>query len=117
MSAAKPGEVLPMQVTTLDDAVAEALAGEKAYCEHCGVELPLWPPDEVRAHVYEKHSATFWPQALKMYERFLREPASVAHNVAIQQNRAEYLVKILAVRFDLYQKLVAAGVIIAPQKG
>lgn len=115
MGATKP-EVIPMQVTTLD-AVGEALADEKAYCEHCGAELALWPPDDVRLHVYEKHAGTFWPQHLEMYEKFLAEQPSVEHSVAIQRNRAEYLVKILSVRFDLYQKLVDAGAIVTPKKG
>ena len=59
----------------------------------------------------------FWPQQLAMYEKFLAELPSVEHDVEIQQNRAEYLVKVLAVRFDLYQKLVDAGAIVQPAKG
>src|SRR5713101_6994572 len=109
--ATKPAVPIQMQVTTLE-AVGEALAGEKCFCEHCGQELGLWPPDEVRRHVYEKHMATFWPQHLAMYEKFLAEQPTVEHQVAIKQNQADYLVKLLAVRFDLYQKLVAAGVIV-----
>jgi hypothetical protein len=106
-----------MQVTTLE-AVGEALAGEKCFCEHCGQELTLWPPDDVRAHVYLKHRPTFWPQHLAMYEKFLAEqPTPTEYRVAVQQNRAEYLVKLLAVRFDLYEKLVAAGAIVAPKQG
>src|SRR5258708_23699310 len=115
MGATKP-EVTPMRVTTLD-AVAEVLKNEKAYCEHCGVELALWPPDDVRLHVFKEHRATFWPQQLALYEKFLAELPSVEHDVMIQQNRAEYLVKCLAVRFDLYQKLVDAGAIVQPAKG
>jgi len=115
MGATKP-PAIAMQVTTLE-AVGEALADEKAYCEHCGAELPLWPPDEVRAHVYEKHAAAFWPHHLEMYEKFLAEQPSIQHAVSIQRNHAEYLVKILAVRFDLYQKLVEARVIVQPAKG
>jgi hypothetical protein len=115
MGATKPAKIA-MQVTTLD-AVAEVLKNEKAYCEHCGAELSLWPPDDVRLHVFKEHRATFWPQHLDMYERFLGELPSVQHDVAIQRNRAEYLVKILAVRFDLYQKLVDAGAIVQPALG
>lgn len=113
--ASKP-EVIPMQVTTLD-AVGDVLKKEKCFCEHCGAELALWPPDDVRLHVYEQHAATFWPQHLEMYGKFLAEQPSVEHSVKIQQNRAEYLVKILAVRFDLYQKLVDGGAIVTPAKG
>jgi len=116
MATKPPTPIIAMQVTTLE-AVDAVLSEEKAYCEHCGQELKLWPPDDVRQHVYEKHSAVFWPQHLAMYKKFLAEPPTRERSVALQNERSSYLVKILATRFDLYQKLVDAGAIVKPAAG
>lgn len=41
------------------DWIAEICAGERQYCEYCGADFPLWPPQEWADHVLTDH-----PQAL-----------------------------------------------------
>jgi hypothetical protein len=75
-----------MVLTDLDE-VGKVFAGEKIYCEQCGAEFVLWPPDEFYAHTFEKHGGTVWPAILAMWENYL------------------------------YAKLLAAGVIAKPLQG
>jgi hypothetical protein len=105
-----------MKVTDLE-AAGRVLAGERGFCELCGESIQIWPGDHAREHALAKHRETMWPKYVELYEQFLLEPQTAEKAARIRNMHAEYLVKILATRFDLYRKLVAAGVIVSPRKG
>jgi hypothetical protein len=103
-------------VTDLEE-VAKILSGEKLYCEQCGAVLPLWPPEELREHTRVAHHASLWPMIAESWE-LIRTDTDVARRAIItNQERVQYLVAMLQHRRDLYDKLVAAGVIRAPAQG
>lgn len=109
-------ETIPMQVSDLESC-ARVLEKEVAYCELCGAPLQLWPPQRVKEHALSRHRATMWPKYVELYEKFMLEPDTPEKRASLQNQAAEYLVRVLAARFDLYQKLVAAGAIVRPSRG
>lgn len=45
------------------DWIAEICAGERQYCEHCGHDFALWPPQEWADHVLTEHAGALTRQA------------------------------------------------------
>jgi hypothetical protein len=106
-----------MAVVTDLEEVAKVFAGEKLYCEQCGAVVALWPPEELREHTRVAHHASLWPMIAESWE-LIRTDTDVARRAIItNQERVQYLVAMLQHRRDLYDKLVAAGVIRAPAQG
>lgn len=111
----------PMNPATVEvsdlDSAGEVLAKETAYCEICGAPLAMWPPELVTEHAAEKHADTMWPAIFKQWEIYKAQPDSIEKIVSTKQGRAQFLVRVLTTRFDIYQKLVDAAVIRKPRKG
>jgi hypothetical protein len=105
-----------MIVSDLDD-VAVVLADEKMFCEQCGAELPLWPPEGIQEHTLAEHRETMWDAIVDAHDAYKADTDLVRRRNFQTQFRAEFVVSMLRHRRDLYEKLVAAGVIRAPAQG
>jgi len=105
-----------MIVSDLDD-VATVLADEKMFCEQCGAELPLWPPEGIQEHTLAEHRETMWDAIVDAHDAYKADTDLVRRRNFQTQFRAEFVVSMLRHRRDLYEKLVAAGVIRAPAQG
>lgn len=108
--------VAAMVVSDLEE-VAKVLADERIYCETCGAELPLWPPETLRSHSLEVHPATVWEAVAEQWKAY-RTDTDLARRTNFANNfRVNFVVSMLQHRRDLYEKLVEAGVIRAPAQG
>lgn len=102
-----------VMLTDLDD-VAKVFANEKIYCEQCGGEFPLWPPDEFYEHTFSTHPAAIWPAVLKMWQDYKNDTDIARRRHFADEQRVTFLFTTLTRRADLYAKLFAAGVICKP---
>ena len=128
MPPREPPRVQQAVISDIAD-VAKLLALEKTYCDRCGAEFPLWPPELLNQHLHDDHEAMFWPSGVVI--RIDASAAEIAQewhdyekdtDLARRQNyltqyHVQFVFLVLQHRCDLYQKLVAAGVIVAPAQG
>jgi len=103
-------------ITDIED-VGKILELEKVYCDRCGAEFPLWPPELLNDHLHEKHEAMYWPQVAKEWNDYKADSDLARRQNYLTQYRVKFLFLVLQNRCDLYQKLVAAGVIVARPRG
>lgn len=112
----KPKDVAAMVLSDLED-VAKVLADERLYCETCGAELPLWPPETLRSHSIDVHPETVWQHVADQWQAY-RTDTDLARRTNFANNfRVSFVVSMLQHRRDLYEKLVEAGCIRAPAQG
>lgn len=108
--------VTAMLITDLEE-VAKVLADEHIFCETCGGELSLWPPETLRNHSLEVHPETVW-EAVAVQWKTYQNDTDIARRTNFANNfRVNFVVSMLQHRRDLYEKLVEAGVIRAPAQG
>jgi len=105
-----------MIVTDLEDA-GKILGEERLYCELCGGEFPLWPPELLTEHCYDAHRATLWPAIAEAWKHYRTDTDLARRANFINTRRAQFLFQVLEHRADLYDKLVVAGVIRASAQG
>jgi len=103
-------------VTDIDE-VGKLLALEKTYCDQCGAEFPLWPPELLNEHLHEAHIGMFWPTTAEEWEAYKNDNDLARRQNYLTAYRVKFVFIVLQNRCDLYQKLVAAGVIVAPAQG
>lgn len=107
----------PQAVVTDVEEVGLLLALEKTYCDQCGAEFPLWPPELLNEHLHEKHAGMFWPTVAAEWEAYRTDSDLARRQNYLTAYRVKFVYLVLQNRFDLYQKLVAAGVIVPPAQG
>lgn len=108
----------PEQAVVTDiEELGKILALEKVYCDQCGSEFPMWPPEQLSEHLHETHSAMFWPRVAKEWDDYKADTDLARRENYVTAYRVRYAFTVLGSRFDLYQKLVAAGVIVQPARG
>ncbi len=103
-------------ITDIDE-VAKILELEKTYCDQCGGEFPMWPPELINEHLHEKHSGMFWPTTAAEWDAYQADTDLARRRNYVTAFRVKFVFLVLQNRCDLYQKLVAAGVIVAPAQG
>lgn len=103
-------------VTDIEE-LGKILALEKVFCDQCGSEFPMWPPEKLNEHLHETHSAMFWPTVTKEWDDYKADTDLARRQNYVTAYRVRYAFVVLGSRFDLYQKLVAAGVIVQPARG
>lgn len=103
-------------ITDIEE-VGKILETERQFCDQCGDPFPLWPPELLLAHYHEKHSGMFWPTTTAEWDAYKNDTDLARRQNYITQYRVKFVFLILQNRFDFYQKLVAAGVIVAPAQG
>lgn len=108
--------VAAMVVTDLE-AVAKVLEGERLFCETCGEELPMWPPETLRSHSLDAHPETVWQAVADTWRAYLTDTDLARRTNFANSFRVNFVVSMLQHRRDLYEKLVEAGVIRAPAQG
>jgi hypothetical protein len=100
-------------VTDLEE-VGKILELEKVFCDQCGFVMEVWPPENLNEHLHEKHPGMFWPASSREWEAYKNDTDLARRQNYLNGYRANFLMMLLQQRFDLYEKLVAAGVIIPP---
>jgi hypothetical protein len=99
------------------DEAGKILALEKTYCDQCGQEFPLWPPELLNEHLHGEHAGMFWPTTTEEWETYKADQDLARRANYVTAYRVRFLFLVLQNRCDLYTKLVGAGVIAAPAKG
>ncbi len=107
----------PQAVVTDVDEVGKILAAEQTFCDQCGAPFPLWPPDLLNEHLHDTHSAMFWPTVTEAWDAYKNDKDLARRQNYVTGIRVKFVFLVLQNRFDLYQKLVAAGVIVPPAQG
>lgn len=108
----------PQQAVITDiDEVGKILEMEKQYCDQCADGFPLWPPELLLTHFHEKHAGMFWPTTTAEWDAYQADNDLARRQNYITAYRVKFVFLVLQNRFDLYEKLVAAGVIVAPAQG
>lgn len=107
----------PQAVVTDIEEVGKILAAEKTYCDQCGAAFPLWPPDLLNEHLHAEHAAMFWPTVTEAWDAYKNDKDLARRQNYVTGFRVKFVFLVLQNRFDLYQKLVAAGVIVPPAQG
>lgn len=105
-----------MSITDLDSA-GEILAKELMYCERCGAPVAMWPPELLREHVLAEHRPTLWDATVEPWETYKNDTDLARRANFLNTYRVNFLITTLQQRRDLYDKLVAAGVIAMPAQG
>jgi len=116
MPPREPPRVQQAVISDIAD-VAKLLALEKTYCDRCGAEFPLWPPELLNQHLHDDHEAMFWPQVAQEWHDYEKDTDLARRQNYLTQYHVQFVCLVLQHRCDLYQKLVAAGVIVAPAQG
>jgi len=103
-------------ITDLDD-LGKVLADEVQFCEICGAAFSLWPPELCAMHGIELHRSTYWPQGAAMWDNYLADKDPERRKNFLARYRIQFVLALLQRRYDLFNKLTAAGVIAAPRQG
>jgi hypothetical protein len=103
-------------ITDIDE-VGKILWLERTYCDQCGAAFPLWPPEELNEHLHAEHPGMFWPSTTAEWDSYKNDPDLARRQNYVTAYRVKFLFLVLQNRCDLYEKLVAAGVIVAPAQG
>lgn len=98
------------------DELGKILELEKSYCDQCGAEFPLWPPEILNEHLHTMHSGMFWPAVTKEWDDYQKDTDLARRKNYVTALRVRFAFVVLQNRCDLYQKLVAAGVIVQPAR-
>jgi hypothetical protein len=115
---AAQGAPVPEQAIVTDvEEVGRVLELERVYCDHCAESLPIWPPELLNNHLHEKHPERFWPAMSAEWETYKNDPDLARRQNYITAYRVRFLFLMLQQRFDLYERLVSAGVIVPPSQG
>jgi hypothetical protein len=114
-SAAAPRQ--EQAVVTDIEELGKILELEKSFCDQCGAEFPLWPPEKLNEHLHVEHPGMFWPAVTKEWDDYQADTDLARRENYVTAYRVRFAFIILANRCDLYQKLVAAGVIVQPARG
>lgn len=104
-------------IVTDIEAAGAILADVKTFCDQCGAEFPLWPPELLNEHLHEMHSAMFWPTMTTEWDVYKSDTDLARRKNYVTAYRVKFLFIVLQNRCDLYEKCVAAGVIVAPAQG
>lgn len=103
-------------ITDVDE-VGKILALEKTFCDQCGAEFPLWPPELLNEHLHEQHPGMFWPTTTAEWDAYKNDNDLARRQNYITGYRVKFVFLVLQNRCDLYLKLVESGVIVAPAQG
>lgn len=103
-------------VTDIDD-VGKILAAEKTFCDQCGAEFPMWPPELLLTHLHDEHPGMFWPPMTKEWSDYQNDTDLARRQNYVTAYRVKFVFIVLQNRCDLYSKLVEAGVIVQPAQG
>jgi hypothetical protein len=103
-------------ITDIEE-VGRVLALERVYCEDCAEQLTLWPPELLNHHLHDKHPERFWPAMRQEWEEYRNDPDLARRQNYTSSYRVRWIFLMLQQRFDLYEKLVAAGVIVPQAQG
>ncbi len=113
-----PATPKPRQAIVTDiEEVGKILAAEKTFCDQCGAEFPMWPPEVSLTHLHTEHPGMFWPPMAKEWELYQADADLAQRQNYLTAYRVKFVFIVLQNRCDLYEKLVAAGVIVPPAQG
>lgn len=116
-TAIRPAKPHRQAVVTDIEEVGKILAGEKTFCDQCGAEFPMWPPELHLTHLHEEHAGMFWPPMLAEWNAYQHDTDLARRANYVTAYRVKFVFIVLQNRCDLYQKLVEAGVIVSPALG
>jgi hypothetical protein len=100
---------------TIDlDAMEKLLAGTTRFCEHCGLELAIFPPDDFFEHLYGTHAGLIEPAFVEAWRAYQNE-TDLAERLEMHRSQLfGYAWQLLTVRYDLRKKCVDSGVVTLP---
>ncbi|SRR6266403_2967564 len=107
----------PQAVITDVDEAGKILALEQIFCDQCGAPFPLWPPELLNEHLHAAHAGMFWPTRSAEWDAYKNDNDLARRQNYLTAYRVRFVFLVLQNRCDLYEKFVAAGVIVAPAQG